>query len=129
MTRIQSTATVGSRSGDPGHAVAVGPAAQVPAPPSVGVTATPAISHFCGAPPDAWLTPEGWLVIDDEAWTLDEWLGGQGETWRAEHRHLNRARGPRQYASDQERLSAINASKTRYRARKRSERLAARGAA
>jgi hypothetical protein len=30
-------------------------------------------TRFPGAPPGSYISEEGWLVYDDEAWTEDEW--------------------------------------------------------
>jgi hypothetical protein len=32
------------------------------------------IEGFPGAPDDAYLSEEGWLIIGDEAWTRSDWL-------------------------------------------------------
>lgn len=62
--------------------------------------------RFPGAPKDATYTDEGWLILEDEAWTAEQWalLTPQqrrtetgdvpiiDETAEQEHRRLNRER-------------------------------------
>lgn len=51
-------------------------------PPASG---SPGLAAFPGAPPWAYVSGEGWLIIGSEAWTLEEWEGQWGTQWRAEH--------------------------------------------
>ena len=37
------------------------------------IEAGEAARYFPEAPPDAWISEEGWLIVGDEAWTVDEW--------------------------------------------------------
>ena len=34
----------------------------------------PTLSDFPEAPEGAWISKEGWLIVGEEAWTLEEWL-------------------------------------------------------
>lgn len=45
----------------------------------------PTIDDFPGAPPSAHVCEEGWLILGEEAWTVEEWRSGLGADERAKH--------------------------------------------
>lgn len=60
-------------------------------------------TSFPGAPPGSYVSDEGWLIVGDEAWTLDEWTHQRAQAARASSRptkyHIR-------YATDDERREA-----------------------
>lgn len=71
------------------------------------------LADFSGAPPGAVVSPEGWLLFRDEAWTVEEWRAET--TWRPSGRPAHRPR----VLSDEERLQRKRAYDREY-ARRRS---------
>lgn len=82
--------------------------------------------HFPGAPSQAYVSEEGWLVYRAEAWTPEDWAATPPH-----RRPHDRARKPspvltmpqrgRRYASDAERREAQRASNRAYMRRTRAE--------
>jgi hypothetical protein len=46
--------------------------------------------RYPGAPGDATISEEGWLIIGDEAWTEAEWRNDQGLAYRRQQREQER---------------------------------------
>ena len=65
---------------------------------------------FRDAPPGSYVSEEGWLIVGDEAWTLQEW----------DDNPYSRPRSiPRSYDTDDERLAAKRRANREYMRRKR----------
>lgn len=62
---------------------------------------TVTLADFPAAPARAYVSREGWLIVDDEAWTVQEWADSRWK--RPGGRPVGR---PRKYESDDERREA-----------------------
>lgn len=67
-------------------------------------------TRFRNAPPGSYVSEEGWLIIDDEAWTAEEW---NNRRWRKQDKYNVR------YTNDAERLEARRRASREYRRRQR----------
>lgn len=70
------------------------------------------LRDFPGAPEGAFISDEGWLVLGQEAWTVEEWRATPEQRPRT-------ARSNVRHASEEERRAAVRASKRRWEDRKR----------
>lgn len=69
---------------------------------------------FRDAPPGSYVCEEGWLIVGDEAWTVEEW---NTTLSRRDSHDPDKAKYAVRYSTDLERRLARNASKRRYRER------------
>lgn len=78
------------------------------------MSVTPRLLDFPDAPRGAWVSDEGWLVLGNEAWTLQEWL--------AQPSHRPRSIAIRTvHATAEERREAHRLSRWRWNQRKRAD--------
>jgi hypothetical protein len=77
----------------------------------------PRLLDFPGAPANAFVSDEGWLLIGQEAWTVQEWRGRATSGKRP--RTADGEKYGNRYTNEWERRLARNRSRTAYRERQR----------
>lgn len=80
------------------------------------------LRDFPDAPPGSYVSDEGWLVIEDEAWTYEEWHTEIGRAYRRVIRPKSprpKRAAPRRYATEEERIEAHRRARREYNRRRR----------
>lgn len=72
-------------------------------------------ASFPGAPPGAVISEEGWLLIDDEAWTAEDWASFVSQRPGRRIRHGYR------YQTDEERQEARRTTKREWNRKHRGQ--------
>lgn len=71
---------------------------------------------FPDAPDGSYICEEGWLVVDDEAWTEDEWRARNQGT-RPSYWEVREPRRGHRYKTEAERIEARRRSRREYNRR------------
>jgi hypothetical protein len=79
----------------------------------------PTLADFPGAPRGAYVCAEGWLIVGEEAWPLDEWLHPVCRRPRRGAPREARIGRPQKYATEAERLDARRRSSREHMRRRR----------